>query len=116
MVTKRVTRRRAGKEPEKVRETSLHNYELVVIMRPDITEENLNPIVEKVSSFITNRDGVISGIERWGKRKLAYPINHFTEGYYVLCRFKAKPSATKEIEANLQISEETIRHLLIKTE
>jgi small subunit ribosomal protein S6 len=116
MVTKRVTRKKAGKEPEKAPETNLRDYELVYIIRPDIAEENLNPIVDKVSSLITNRGGVISGTERWGKRKLAYPINHFLEGYYILGRFKAKPSATKEIEANLQITEEIIRDILVKIE
>ena len=116
MVTKRVTRKKAGKEPEKAPETNLRDYEIVYVIRPDIAEENLNPIVEKVSALITSRDGVISGIERWGKRKLAYPINHFLEGYYILGRFKAKPSAIKEIEANLQITEEILRELLVKIE
>jgi len=53
-------------------------------------------------------------VERWGKRRLAYPIEHFMEGNYVLARFKLKPALSKELEANLRISEELLRHLLIK--
>jgi small subunit ribosomal protein S6 len=116
MVTKRVTRKKAGKEPVKTQEINLRDYELVYVIRPDIAEENLNPIIDKVTTLITNKGGVISGTERWGKRKLAYPIKHFLEGNYILGRFKAKSSATKEIEANLQITEEIIRHLLVKIE
>ena len=52
----------------------------------------------------------------WGKKKLAYPIGQFVEGSYVLAHFNLKPASTKELEANLQISEEVLRHLLVKIE
>jgi small subunit ribosomal protein S6 len=55
-------------------------------------------------------------MERWGKRKLAYPIKHFTEGYYVLGRLQLKSTAGKEVESSLQISEDVIRYLLVKAE
>ena len=51
---------------------------------------------------------------RWGKRKLAYPIEHFTDGNYVLTQFKLKPELSKELEASLRISEEVLRYLLIR--
>ena len=113
MVTKRVSRKAAPKAAAKVEVTNFRDYELVYVVRPDITDENLDPIVEKVSQLITNRGGTISGVERWGKRKLAYPIKHFTEGHYVLSRFKLSPAASKELEANLQITEEIIRFLIV---
>jgi small subunit ribosomal protein S6 len=113
MVTKRVSRKAAPKAATKVEVTNFRDYELVYVVRPDITDDNLDPIVEKVSQLITSRDGTISGVERWGKRKLAYPIKHFTEGHYVLSRFKLSPAGSKELEANLQITEEIIRFLII---
>ena len=116
MVTKRLTRKKAAKEPENVGEINLRDYELVFVIRPDIAEENLGTTVDKLSQAMTGKGSVISGIERWGKRKLAYPIKHFLEGNYVLIRFKTKPSVSKEIEANLQITEEIIRYLMVKTE
>jgi small subunit ribosomal protein S6 len=54
-------------------------------------------------------------VEKWGKKKLAYPIKHFLEGNYVLTRFKVSPAQCKELEANLKITEEVLRHLLIKS-
>ncbi|MBN1366753.1 MAG: 30S ribosomal protein S6 [Dehalococcoidales bacterium] len=113
MATKRVTKKAAPKAAAKVEVTNFRDYEMVYVVRPDISDDNLDPIVEKTSQLITSRGGTISGIERWGKRKLAYPIKHFTEGHYVLARFKLSPAGNKELEANLQITEEIIRFLIV---
>ena len=92
----------------------LRDYELVLVISPQVAEEEFEITLDNVSRFITGKGGVISGIERWGKRRLAYPIRHFAEGNYVLTRFKLKPVFGKELEANLRISEDILRHLLIR--
>jgi small subunit ribosomal protein S6 len=92
----------------------LRDYELVVIISPEVAEEKLDATIDNVSQFITEKSGTISDVERWGKKRLAYPIEHFVEGNYVLTRFSLKPTSSKELEANLQISEEVLRHLLVK--
>jgi len=115
MVTKRITRKKAVKTVAAAEEKSLRDYELVFVIRPDIAEENLDATINKVSNLITNKGGNVTSMDRWGKRKLAYPIKHFMEGYYILGRFKCLPAASKEIEANLQITEEIIRYLVVKT-
>jgi small subunit ribosomal protein S6 len=92
----------------------LQDYELVFILNPDMAEEALESRINSISQFVTNREGVISDIQKWGKKKLAYPIKHYLEGNYVLAKFQIKPARAKELEANLRISEEVIRHLLIK--
>jgi len=102
------------KEALKVEDTRLEDYELVFIVSPEVTDESLENTLDSVSQFISGKDGIISNVERWGKRKLAYPVEHFLEGNYVLTRFKINPSRCKELEANLEISEEILRHLLIK--
>ncbi|MFQ6121846.1 MAG: 30S ribosomal protein S6 [Dehalococcoidales bacterium] len=102
------------KEALKVEDKQLRDYELVFIISPEVEEGAVDATVDSVSQFITSKGGVISEVERWGKRKLAYPIKHCLEGSYVLTRFKMKPMWSKELEANLQISEEILRHLLIK--
>ena len=99
-----------------VEDKQLRNYELALIISPEVADEALDTTIDSVSQFITEKGGVISGVERWGKRKLAYPIEHFMEGTYVLTQFKLKPTLSKELEANLQISEEVLRHLLIRIE
>ncbi len=93
----------------------LCDYELVLIISPEVVEEKFEAAVDNVSRFITGKGGVISNVERWGKRRLAYPIRHFVEGSYVLAKFKLKPEFGKELEANLRISEEVLRHLLVKS-
>jgi len=102
------------KEALKVEDTRLEDYELVFIVSPEVTDESLENTLDSVSQFISGKDGVISDMERWGKRKLAYPMKRFLEGNYVLTRFKINPARCKELEANLEISEEILRHLLIK--
>jgi small subunit ribosomal protein S6 len=92
------------------------NYELVYIISPAVTEENLPGVLEKVTGFVTKAGGTVTEVAQWGKKKLAYSIKRFSEGNYVLARIAIKPSAAKELESSLKMSSEIIRHLLIKTE
>ena len=103
------------KEILTVEDNRLQDYELVFIVSPEVAEDSLENAIGAVSQFITGKDGVISDVEQWGKKRLAYPVEHFLEGNYVLARFKMNPARCKELEANLEISEEILRHLLIKT-
>jgi small subunit ribosomal protein S6 len=92
----------------------LRDYELVVIISPEVASEAADGVMEGVSRFITDNGGAVTAVEPWGKKKLAYPIKHFMEGSYVLSRFKMQPKFTKQLEANLRISEDVLRHLLVK--
>jgi small subunit ribosomal protein S6 len=98
----------------KVEDKRLLDYELVYIVSPEVSEESLEGVINGIGQFVTGKDGVISDVERWGKKRLAYPVKHFLEGNYVLTRFKINPARCKELEANLKISEDILRHLLIK--
>ena len=102
------------KEAIEVEDKRLQDYELVFIISPEVADESLENTINSISQFITGKDGVVGDVERWGKRRLAYPVEHFLEGNYVLARFKINPTRCKELEANLKISEEVLRHLLIK--
>jgi len=106
-----VSRTVVNKEEE---ESQLPDYELVFIISPEVADENLDATIETVSQFITGKEGTISDVEQWGKRRLSYPIKHFGEGTYVLVRFKMKPEHNRELDSNLKISEDILRHLLIK--
>jgi small subunit ribosomal protein S6 len=92
----------------------IQDYELVVIVSPAITEAALEAVVNKISQYITQNDGTVSKVDQWGKKGLAYPIKHFMEGNYMCVRFKMLPKACKQLEADLRISEEVLRHLLVK--
>jgi len=104
----------ASKNVREQADEQLCDYELIVIVRPEADEENFEAAVESVGQFVAGKGGTVSEVERWGKRRLAYPIKQYGEGNYVLTRFQMKPEHNKELEANLRISEDVIRHLLIK--
>ena len=92
----------------------VNEYELIVIFKPDLSEEKLTAAVENVKKFVTARGGVISDTKSWGKRRLAYPIKHSIEGNYILFKFSMKPEQNRELETYLRITEDVLRHLLVK--
>ena len=92
----------------------VNEYELIVIFKPDSSEEKLTAAVENVKKFITARGGAISDTKSWGKRRLAYPIKHSIEGNYIMFKFTMKPNQNREFETNLRITEDVLRHLLVK--
>ena len=92
----------------------LCDYELTVIINPEIAEDKLEARINSISQFVTERGGAVSEVQRWGKRKLAYPIKHSLEGIYALARFKLRPASGGELEVDLRISEDVLRHLLVK--
>ncbi len=87
---------------------------MVFIISPEVADEDLENRINSVSQFITGRNGEMGEVEIWGKKRLAYPLKHFLEGNYVLARFKLSPAQCRELEANLKITEDILRHLLIK--
>ncbi len=104
----------ASTEVTKVIEERLQSYELVFIISPEDDDEAVETIIDNLNKFITDGGGAISNIERWGKRKLAYPIKRFLEGNYVLAQFTLKPASSRQLEANLRIYEDILRYLLVK--
>jgi len=109
-----MVRKRASEKALTAEEEQLRDYELVLIISPEVVGEVLDTTIDNVGQFITGKGGIISSVEQWGKRRLAYPIKHFMEGNYVLTRLRLKSALNKEFEAKLGISEEILRHLLIK--
>jgi len=94
---------------------TLRDYELILIISPEVGDDALDAAIDNIGRLITGKGGTISNVERWGRRKLAYPIKRSIEGNYVIVQFKLGAVLTKELEANLKISEEVLRHLLIKS-
>jgi small subunit ribosomal protein S6 len=92
------------------------DYELVIVISPEVDGERLPEIIEQVGKFITDEGGVVESTEQWGIRKLAYPIKKFMEANYVLTRFKLEPNLTKKLGAELGASEEILRHLIVTRE
>jgi len=92
------------------------DYELVTVLSPEATEEEVAATLERVANFITEHNGSVSDREDWGVRQLAYPIKHFQEGNYVLTRFSLNATDVLELDRSLKASENVLRHLVAKVD
>lgn len=88
------------------------HYELLYIVSNKYTEDEVKPIVEKVRKIIEDNKCKITHSEDWGKRKLAYPIEHFTHGYYNLVEFDGEGESVANIDRVLRMSNEVLRHMV----
>jgi small subunit ribosomal protein S6 len=93
---------------------AMRNYEMVFIAAPQLDEEGLTALTERVSGWITAAGGDISRTSVWGRQRLAYAIRKQTEGTYVQLDFQLAPDATREFERSLRIEENVLRHLLVR--
>jgi small subunit ribosomal protein S6 len=92
----------------------MHDYELVAMVSPEVDEEVMSKIVDKVTQSIGDRGGAVEEIRDWGKRKLAYPVRKFLEAEYILARFKLMPKSVKELEKELGASGDILRYLVVR--
>ncbi|SHK04647.1 30S ribosomal protein S6 [Tepidibacter formicigenes] len=94
----------------------MKKYELIYVLKPNVEEEVKEQLQNKVKNIIESANGQVDKVDVWGNKKLAYPIQKFTEGYYVLVNFTANADVPKEIERNLRITENAIRHMIVNIE
>ena len=94
----------------------MRGYELTFIIEPNIDQEGVTGVVERVSQYITSSDGEVTSVDVWGRKALAYPINNHREGSYVLLNARMVPANITELERNLKLDETIIRYMLIVEE
>jgi small subunit ribosomal protein S6 len=90
----------------------MRKYEVMYIIRPDVEEEVVQSTVEKFQN-IMNNGGEVTKSNVMGKRRLAYEINKFRDGHYVLVNFNATPEVVTELDRVMKISDEIIRYLIV---
>jgi len=88
------------------------NYEVMFIIDPTLEDAAKEETVEAVKNIIA-KEGEVGNVDVWGMRKLAYPIQKKSEGYYVVIEFKAQPTLPKELDRRLKISDNVMRHLIV---
>lgn len=93
----------------------MRKYESLFILRPDLEESKRVELIEKFKAIV-NADGEMDTVEEWGMRKLAYEIEKFREGYYVLFNFRANTTLPAELERNFKIADEVVRYVVINRE
>lgn len=90
-------------------------YETMLVLSMKLGEEGINQTVEKFKTLISEH-GTLETVDEWGKRKLAYPINYETEGYYVLYQFESKPEFPSELDRIYNITDGILRTLIVARE
>ena len=94
----------------------MNKYEIMYIVRPNIEDEAQKALVERFNNVLTEQGAEITNVKEWGKRRLAYEINDFRDGQYMLVNVSAKPEAVQEFDRLAKISEDIIRHIVIREE
>ncbi|MHB8125078.1 MAG: 30S ribosomal protein S6 [Desulfitobacteriaceae bacterium] len=91
-------------------------YEVLYIIRPDLDDETLTTNVEKFAEVVSNNGGAELSVDKWGKRRLAYEINDFRDGTYILMNFNGEARTVQELERVMKISDNVLRFLTTKKE
>jgi len=93
---------------------TMRNYELIVIAVPQLDDEGVASLNQRVTDWITAGNGIVTGTDVWGRRQMTYAIRKLSEGIYVKYDFQLSPSAARELERSLRLDEQIIRHLVVR--
>lgn len=88
------------------------DYELGFILTPEVNEEQTRTIQERIEQIVTTHGGQVTRVNQWGRRRLAYPIEHHRDGFYVFVDMILTPESVSELDRTLKVSEEVLRHLI----
>ncbi len=92
----------------------IKTYETTVIINPTLEEHQIENIVKSVEEMITKSGGSVKSVERWGRKRLSYPINKRNNGYYAHMEFEADGSMIVDLERNFEYDENIMRYLTIR--
>jgi small subunit ribosomal protein S6 len=89
-------------------------YEELFVVRPDATDEEVDPFIEQLKNVITHAGGTLEKTDKWGVRKLAYRVLKYNEGQYILLQFNAQPETVKEIERRMRVSDFVLKFITVR--
>jgi len=89
-------------------------YEIMFIVRPDVEEADIDKLIEGFSANVTNGGGEVKSVEKMGRRRLAYTVRKFNDGFYILLNIAAEGSLITEIERRLRVSEQVIKFITVR--
>ncbi|MBE0467191.1 MAG: 30S ribosomal protein S6 [Candidatus Desulforudis sp.] len=92
----------------------MRQYEVMYILKPDLEEEGTTQLVERISKIITDGGGEIIEFNPWGVKRLAYEIDDYREGYYVVLKCRAAHAVAKELDRVFRITDGVLRHIIIR--
>ncbi len=94
----------------------MRRYELMLVLRPDAPEDRIQAVLEKTTRHVTETGGQIVKAAPWGRRRLAYQVDRYRDGSYHIIHFDAPPEAIVDLERTLLITEEVLRHLVVRVD
>ncbi|MET3699759.1 SSU ribosomal protein S6P [Bacillus oleivorans] len=94
----------------------MRKYEIMYIIRPNIEDEGKKAVVERFNTILTDNGAEVLEAKEWGKRRLAYEINDYRDGYYQLLKVNAGTEAVNEFDRLARINDDILRHIVIKEE
>ncbi len=89
-------------------------YEALFIIKPDVPDEEVDQRLEALRGQLTGAGATVDKMEKWGKRRLAYKVDKYREGFYVLIQFSAGPETVKEFERRLRVSDVVLKFLTVR--
>lgn len=92
----------------------MNSYELLYILNNELADEAKESVIEKLNAVVTGNGGTVDSVDKWGTRRLAYPINYKNEGYYVLVNFTAPATLPDELERVMRITDAVVRFMIVK--
>ncbi len=92
----------------------MNKYELVLVVNAKIEDDARAAVVEKAKAYVTRFGGTVTEVEDWGKKKLAYEIQHMKEGFYYFIQFEADAACPAELEKRVRIMENVLRYLVVR--
>jgi small subunit ribosomal protein S6 len=90
----------------------LANYEIVAVLRPDLEEEAINAAIARIHQRVTEHGGTVANTDRWGKRRLAYAIQKYRDGFYVLSVFSLESGQVARLRQTLGLQEDLLRFVV----
>lgn len=97
----------------------MRDYELMVVLDPNLEETGIEALTSRIGNLVAQRGGSVESVESgppWGRRRLAYPIGRYRDGFYIFSRLRLPPNVATDIERTLKLTESVIRHLLVRVE
>jgi small subunit ribosomal protein S6 len=92
----------------------LHAYELLFILKPDLEEEATTVAIDKYLNLIQQNQGAVDQVSRWGKKRLAYEIRDFKDGFYTLVQFQGVSATIQELDRVMRLGDEVLRHMIVR--
>jgi len=89
-------------------------YETAFLIAPNLPEEEIEKLIEDMAGVVSKKKGKMDNIDKWGKRRLAYPVNKFTEAYYVFFHYQGEPEVPVELERRFKQMEQVLRYMTLQ--